>query len=135
MLHSGCVLQAELLTAKQAHSNARIQCEDAKKKVQQATNELHQLQRSNGPYQDAMTFDDQAGALLDAISKNKQRFRKPVLGPLGACISLEASANKYACLSSWFSHALVASSCHRGLLFESSFETLETLRVPSVQSM
>jgi hypothetical protein len=76
-------------------SNAQGDYENVKKAVERATRELHQMQRSGGPHQEAVAFDGQAGALLDAIARNKNMFRKPVLGPIGSCLSLEPSANKY----------------------------------------
>lgn len=97
-------MQAAFQAAQNAHADAKRECANAKSKVQQATNELHHIQRSSGPHQDAIKFDDQAGPLLDAIHKNKQRFRMPVLGPVGACLSLEASANKCACRPSHCLH-------------------------------
>lgn len=99
------MLQAAVNAAHAALAEAKRESLSAKAKVQQATNELHSLQRSSGPHQEAMAFDDQAGLLLDEIHKNRQLFSKPVLGPVGACISLERSANRYACFKAPYLNA------------------------------
>lgn len=123
---SGCsvmtrMLQSAMTAVQATHQEAQERCNSAKSKVEQATHELHNLQRNSGPHQDAMTFDGQAGFLLDAIHKNKHRFRKPVLGPIGTCLSLEPSADRYAYLPN---HSMSTSSCCRQVAAVSIFHNI-----------
>jgi hypothetical protein len=49
---------------------------------------LFQVQQSISAHQQVDLFVPDGGALLEAIARNKGKFRQPVLGPIGANIEL-----------------------------------------------